>query len=111
MKNNKIPIAKLNIRPNGSIKGSVVNASGKEIAAILSKGNGVFSQIERKKNNRGETIAVIHSAWGNDFYHEDIKFTKTCNGRKISKAYIENKLQEKRQLRLLCKNIVRKNKS
>ena len=88
-----------------------MNVSGKEIAVILNKGNGNFSQIERKRNNKDEVTEVAHSAWNNVDYHEDIKYAKSSNPREITEAYKKKRLQEKQQLKVFAKNLIKKYKN
>ena len=92
---------------DGSLKFFVINALGKEISTISAK-SGKFNKIEKRINNKNETVEVIHSAWGNNFYHEDVKYVKFPNGRKIDETYIETKFQEKQRLRSLIKTLLKK---
>lgn len=68
MKNRTRQSIKIKFRNDGSVKGKVINPDGKEIATIVCM-NGIFNAIERKKDNKGKSCEVVHSAWGNDFYH------------------------------------------
>ncbi len=107
MKNCREPSVDIKIRPDRSIKGCAKSASGKEIATVLLK-NRKFSKIVKEKNYREETVKVTHIAWGNDFYHQDTKFIKSLEERKIGKEYCEKELQKKQQLKLMLRNIIQK---
>lgn len=100
MENNKAPSIKIKIEPEGSIKGSVINSNNKTIADITSKGK-KFNMIERKVNNEGEISEIIHSAWGNNFYHEDVKYKKLRKYQVVAgnKKIDENKKLKEKQLR------------
>ncbi len=100
---------KIKFRNDGTIKAEVTNPEGKEIATIVSK-NGHFNMIERRLDNRGKSCEVTHSAWGNEFYHEDKKLESHRNIIRIDKKYCEKKLQEKKNLRKLIKYVVKNNK-
>ena len=104
MESHKRSIIKLTIKQNGSIKSFVKNTLGTEIATISSK-NGRFNKIERRKNNKNETIEVRHSAWGSDFYHEDVKYAKFPDEQKIDEAYCKKELQKKKQLRKIINEV------
>ena len=107
MKNSRGPVIKLTYKSDGFIKFSVKNVLGTEIATI-SANEGGFSKIERRKNNKNETLEVVHSAWGNDFYHEDVKYAKFPNVRKIDETYLKKELQNKQQLRSLIRKIIKR---
>lgn len=108
MEKYKGPSIKITGKSDGSIKFSVKNAFGTEIATISAK-NRRFSKIERRKNDKDKTVEVIHSAWGNDFYHEDVKYVKFSNGRKIDETYCKKEFQKKQQLRSLIRKIINTN--
>ena len=111
MKIYKGPAIKIKVRSDGSLKGSVISTYNKKIAEITSKDR-IFKMIERKTDNKNETYKVIHSAWGNNFYHEDIKYEKISPHRHSSNKKIDEnkKLREKQSLRERIKEVYLKYK-
>ncbi len=107
MNSYKEPSVKIDVRIDGSIKGVAKNALGKKIATVLAKNNGSISKIVKQINCLGETVEVTHSAWGNDFYHQDTKFTKLPREVKIDETYREKKFQEKQSLRSILEEVLK----
>jgi hypothetical protein len=98
--------SEIKFKKDGFSKGIVKNALGQVIAMVSNKGKGKFSKIVIHKNGQGETEEVIHSAWGNDFYHQDIKYTKLSWKVKFNEEYCKKKLQEKQDLRSTIKQVL-----
>ncbi len=107
MKNYGNPSAKIVARPDGTIKGIAKDVLGAEVTTVSAKKNGIFSKIIRQKDYKGETVEVTHSAWGKDFYHQDIKFSKFFKEAVMDEEFCKRKLQEKQNLRLTIKEIIK----
>jgi hypothetical protein len=95
------------VRTDGTIKGSVKNASGEEMTKVTLKEDRSFSKIVKHKNYLNETVEVIHSSWTNNSYHQDQKFPKEIL---MGKEFCEKALKEKQDLRLTIKKVVQNNR-
>ena len=85
----KGPLIKIKVRSDGSLKVEVISAKNKKIADIRCE-KGKFNKIERMVDNANKSRKVIHSAWDNNFYHEDIKYEKSSNPN-INKKLMKRK--------------------
>ncbi len=106
MKNQQGRLIKIKINQDGSIKGIIKNDNNERICEVTAK-NGRISKIEITRNGRDEAVHVTHSAWGKDFYHEDIKKNAPHSRKKIDAEYIEGKQQEKQRIRQIIKKVVK----
>jgi len=98
----------IKIRADGAIEGSAENDSGKQTVKIVSRENGKFTKIVKEVDCRNNTVRVIHSAWGKDFYHQDTKFPEKIL---MDKEFCERKLKEKQDLRLTIKKVIQNNRT
>lgn len=93
---------KVEYKPDGVIQGIVRNSLGKVICNILSRKKDTITKITKQRNQFNKTVEVIHSAWDNKIYHQDMKFPKEVL---MDEVFCQKKFKEKQNLRAMIKKI------